>query len=360
MTGRERLNAVLDKRPTDRLPWTTLVDNATLSLVPEQLRGNGGLDFYRHLRCDVFLLNGWNTPHVFRSPELLWADDVGVTRTNDDGRVTTDWRTPRGTLTGVTDRGHPVKYPVESLAEASIYRTMWEGASYVGHDDTDVLGALDALIGDGGLVTRFWGPSAVPMLLETDMGVENFYYMLEDHPAEIEGLIGAIHRRQREAFEHLADGPCGSVTLVENTSTFYISPDVYAKYNMPHQRDFVDIVKSRGKVALLHMCGHVDGVLDVIRETGCDGIHALTPPPTGDTRWEHALDVLGEEAIILSALAPSIFVSGEVADIGPALDAVVTPRLREANFVLGAGADGIPVEPERFRAVRDWVERTSR
>ena len=29
MTGRERLHAVLRKQPTDRLAWTTLVDNAT-------------------------------------------------------------------------------------------------------------------------------------------------------------------------------------------------------------------------------------------------------------------------------------------------------------------------------------------
>ena len=39
MTGRERLTAVLSKRPKDRLAWTTLVDNATLALLPEELRG---------------------------------------------------------------------------------------------------------------------------------------------------------------------------------------------------------------------------------------------------------------------------------------------------------------------------------
>ena len=33
MNGRERLNAVLHKQPTDRLSWTTLVDNVTLSQV---------------------------------------------------------------------------------------------------------------------------------------------------------------------------------------------------------------------------------------------------------------------------------------------------------------------------------------
>lgn len=49
MTGRERLKAVLRKRSKDRLPWTTLVDDAVLALLPESLRGNCGIDCYKHL-----------------------------------------------------------------------------------------------------------------------------------------------------------------------------------------------------------------------------------------------------------------------------------------------------------------------
>ena len=355
MTGRERLTAVLNKQPTDRLPWTTLVDNASLNRFPEELRGNGGIDFYRHLGCDIFLLNGWNTPHAFRSPELRWPDSVEVCTREDSGKTIRAWKSSQGTLTGVSDRGHPVKYPVDCLQAVSIYRQMWEGASFVSHNDTAPSLALDALIGNDGVVTRFWGPSAIPKLLEQDMGTENFYYLLSDHPEEMNALIGAIHARQLQAFEHLADGPWDSVTLVENTSTFYISPQVYERYNMPHQRDFVDMVKQRGKTAILHMCGHVFHLLDLIRETGCDGIHALTPSPTGNTPWEEAMDIIGDDLIVFGALDPTVFVSGPVEGIAPALDRLITPRLRDANFVLCPFADGIPVDIERFHAVKRWM-----
>ena len=354
MTGRERLNAVLRKQPTDRLSWTTLVDEDTLALVPAALRGNGGIDFYKHLGCDIFLLNGWNLPDTFQSPEHRWPANVKVVEQSEGQRKTIRWQTPTGVLTAIYEAGHPVKYPVDSLAAVQIYRAMWEGASFVAHDDTAVLAGLDRVIGDQGVVTRFWGPSTIPRLLEEDMGTENFYYLLADHREEVDALIQTIHQRELTAFQLLAAGPWDSVTLVENTSTFYISPEIYRHYNMPHQREFVDAVKRQGKTAFLHMCGHLHGILDLIKETQCDGIHTLTPPPTGDTPWEEALDVLGEDLIIIGCLDPTIFAAGAISRIPAALNALLTPRLRETNFVMCPMADGIAVEPARFEAVAEW------
>ena len=356
MNGRERLKAVLHKQPTDRLSWTTLVDNATLSQIPEELQGKAGIDFYRYLGCDILMLNGWNTPHRFRSPERVWGENVETVERREGNRVIRETRTPKGTLTAVFERGHPVQYPVDSLEALCIYRDMWENATFVEHDDSGVLADIETLIGQDGVVTRFWGTTPIPQLLELDMGVKGFYYLLYDHPGEVQALIRTMHERERVAFRQVARGPWESVTLVENTSTYYISPQIYAEYNMPHQREFVEIMQENGKVAILHMCGHVRFILDLIKETGCDGIHALTPPPTGDTPWEDALDVIGEDLIIFGVLDPSIFISGPVDGIGPALDQLITPRLREANFCLMPAADGITVDHERFLAIKRWTE----
>lgn len=355
MTGRERMNAVLRKQPKDRLPWTTLVDDAALSVAPEELRLKGPIDFYKYLGCDIFLLNGWSTPYEFRSPELRWSDDVKITEQIEGRRRIRHWTTPKGTLTTIMEGSHPLKYPVDSLSAVHIYREMWEGMSFIAHDDSGTLASLDWLIGEHGVVTRFWGPSTIPRLLEEDMGTENFYYLLADHPAEVHALINTIHAREVEAFKILADGPCSSVTLMENTSTYYISPAIYREFNMPHQREFVEIVKAKGKTAILHMCGHVGGILDLIKETGCDGIHTLTPPPTGNTPWEKALDVLGEDLIIFGCLDPSVFVAGDIRRIPEVLDLQITPRLRASNFVLNPMSDGIPTETARFEAVAKWV-----
>ena len=84
----------------------------------------------------------------------------------------------------------------------------------------------------------------------------------------------------------------------------------------------------------------------------------MTPPPIGDTPWEVGLDILGEDAVIMGSLSMCLANPRlpSPIDIRDRLDALVTDRLRGANLVLIAGADGTPLPPEPFYAVRDWIE----
>jgi len=357
MTGRERINAILNRQPIDRLSWTTIVDGNTLNDLPAEMQGMSVVDFCRYIGCDIFLLNNWGIQPGFSSPAFMWPKEVKVISRQDDGNTIRELQTPKGVLTTIYRGSHPIKYPVTSLEEVKLYREIWEGAQFVERDDSQTYEKISEIIGEDGITTRFWGPSTIPRLLENDMGTENFYYLLWDHPQEMEALINTIHERELKAFEILAQGPCDVIILCENTSTFYISPEIYRKYNGPHVRDFVDIVHAAGKTAIIHMCGHVNNILPQIKDTGLDGIHALTPPPTGDTPWELALDVLGEEQIIIGVLDPTIFILEPVEEIASALDALYTPRIRRANFILCPASDGITVPLERFQAVANWMKR---
>ena len=126
LTGRQRLEAVLRKQPEDRRPWTTLVDKPTRSLLADELRGNGGSDFYKHVGCDIFPLSGWNTPQRFRSPEFRWFRKVRVSRQRDGNRVTTVWEAPKGVLTRIWERSHSVKYPVDPARFHAVARWVEE------------------------------------------------------------------------------------------------------------------------------------------------------------------------------------------------------------------------------------------
>jgi len=107
------------------------------------------------------------------------------------------------------------------------------------------------------------------------------------------------------------------------------------------------------------MCGHLKALLPLIKQTGMDGINALTPPTVGDTPYEHALDVLGEDVLLLgSVFQPSVIQNANVVrdDVQAELNRMYTPRVRNAHFLLWIGVDGLPTPIERFLFVRDWFE----
>ena len=359
MTGTERLRALCRREPVDRPAWSILIDQASLSGLPADLRGRYGLDFHAHLGCDAFLLDGWNTPITFSSPRFEWGPGVSERVYPDGDRWIREWSSPYGTLQAVSRENHPLRYPVTTREEVRIFSRMWEGARYLPADDAPAHRQLLDLLGTQGVYTRYWGSSAVQRLLQQDTGLEAFYSLLDDAPAEMTGLIETLHARQLEAFRLLAESATETITLCENTSTYLISPDIYQRFNMPHVRDFVRIMHEHGKTALIHMCGHVRHLLTLIRETGLDGIHALTPPQTGDTPWELALDILGDELIIIGALPPDLWLAGPPEHIADALRAFYTPRLRKSHFVLCLFADGIAVPQARFEAVARWMANES-
>jgi uroporphyrinogen-III decarboxylase len=360
MTGRERLRAMLDGRPTDRLPWTTLVDRHTLNALPEPLRGCSGLEFYRHVGCDILQLGGWGLPRELSQPLPRFPGVEVITTTDEHGFHLQERRSAHGTLTmRFSPTWHPVEHPIQTIADVRLLIRHWENAEYDEVDDRPVFEEIEQAVGDDGITVFFLRESPIPHLLEYECGVENFYFLLHDYPDEMDALIRVMQAQELREYEIVQRNPCDVIIMCENTSTMYISPEIYARYNMPSQQAFVEAMHRVGKTAILHQCGHLFDLLPLIKETGTDGIHTLTPPPLGNTPWETALDVLGDDLIIFGCLVPEVWVQCPVDEMGSALDRLITPRLRESRFCLAPMADGIAVPLERFQAVQAWVEHTA-
>ncbi|MBM4032493.1 MAG: hypothetical protein FJ291_12005 [Planctomycetes bacterium] len=368
MTGRQRLLTILSGRPPDRVAWTTLVDDTTRSAMPPRIGEMPVLDFYRHIGCDILQFGNYGLPRELRvpSPARLVAPPIETEwKRESDGLAVRTQKTPWGTLVATFRNGHPILHPVGTLDELSTLRSLWAASHY---EEIDVGGAsvprvsfarAEAAIGDSGLYIPTLDPSPVQQLIEMDMGMASFYYLLQDHRAEVEALLDAMHACRVQEYEIVARrSPAPALMPVENTSTTLISPPLYRRYSLPQLRDFCRICRRHGKKAILHMCGHLKGLLPELAETGLDGINALTPPPVGDLPFEDALDALGDRLIILGGIFDgAVFQKERVTrqEIWRALDRLFTPRLRRAPFLLWLGADGLPTPLDRFLAVRDWV-----
>ena len=212
MTGRERLHAVLNRQPTDRLSWTTLVDDVTRAVMPEEVRRLSPLDFYRHIGCDILQFGNYGLDAADAVPppavltcaalrreveteedgrvvrRLIPADlAVGVGGATATGKVTLRRVTPWGTLTTLLDHDHPVTYPVQSCDELRVLRQIWEASDYLEQPGMEAaLVRLEEKIGPAGIYVPTLDPSPVQNLLEYELGMANFYYLLADYRAEVE------------------------------------------------------------------------------------------------------------------------------------------------------------------------------
>ena len=362
MTGRERLQAILQREPADRLSWTTLVDDTTRSPMPDGARALPVLDFYRHIGCDILQFGNYGLPEGERVQFVRTIRPVEEKYSQSGDTVTHERITPWGTLTAVSRNGHPTKYPVESLEEIRLLARIWAESRPEEHPDARArCGRLIDAIRDDGLYCPTLPPSPVQHLIQIEMGLENFYYFLEDHPAEMAALLDAMQEGRKREYEITAQtAPVDTLIAVENTSTTLTSPEAYRKYSLPQVRDYADIAHRHGKKLVLHMCGRLHDLLEAIGETGADGINTLTPPETGDCTFEHALDVLGEDLVIMGGLLPpEVFHARDATkeDIWRLLDKLYTPRVRRAHFALLIQADKTPTPLWKFLAVREWMER---
>ena len=427
MTGRQRLLSILNRAAPDRIAWTTLVDERTRSVMPPAVRAMPVLDFYRHIGCDILQFGNYGLPAdlAVPSPARLVTPPIETEWVNQpDGLAVRTQRTPWGTLVATFRDGHPIKHPVESLEELRILKEVWLASRHEEGDTSrpssspcstslcsslcsargrgsstlrvaasprgrraskdsapaqstgartegqstearvDGFARAEAAIGDDGLYIPTLDPSPVQQLIEMDMGLAGFYYHLQDHRAELESLLDAMHACRMAEYEIVARrSPAPALIPVENTSTTLISPALYRRYSLPQIRDYADIAHRHGKKLILHMCGKLSGLLGELAETGLDGINALTPPPVGDLEFEEALDVLGQDLIILGGiLDPALFQAPSLTrdDLWQALDRLFTPRIRQAHFLLWLPADGLPTPFDRFLTVRDWMDSHGR
>ncbi|NPV46185.1 MAG: hypothetical protein HPY69_04475 [Armatimonadetes bacterium] len=357
--------AILAGQPPDRPCWTTLVDDTTRSVMPDEWRNLPLLDFYRRLGCDILQFGSYGLPPDLQVPAPVshhCPEAVVSHELLPDGTLVQTTRTPWGDLTATFRSGHPLQHPVASADDLRVFTRLWEHSSPTEtHGAAEAYGRVDAALGDDGLFLPTMTPSPVQQLLQLDMGVVAFYRFLQDQQQELLTLLDVMQQARCREYEAMAaQVPAPALIAVENTSTRLISPALYRELSLPQIRQYADICHRHGKRLVLHMCGHLRALLPVLSETGADAINALTPPPVGDTTVEMALDALGDEFPQLgSVLQETAFQAPETTRerIWQALDELYTPRVRAAPLLLWAAADGLPTPIERFLVVREWMER---
>ncbi len=347
MSGRERLTSVYRGETADRIPWAPLIFDDTLSLYPSKVREAGPMEFTRMIGGDI----------VWRMNACRLVNDaVRMTKREDMTRIFLGYETKVGKLSEVRRKtrfgaARTKDYPLKAADDYRVLEHILEHQSV--QPDYDHLIEVDEQIGRSGIVMIFQSTSPVQSLIQFWMGATRFCSHLLRHKHDLENLMELMHEKNQEIYGAIAESPIDVGCIVENTDINLVSPSTYEEYSIGHVKDFVDTMHRHDKIALVHMCGKINGLLKLIKRTGLDGIDCLTPHPTGDVEFRRAYEVLGDRFVIHGILDPTRWMSENrtVDEVQGSIHQLLD-EVHGRPFILCTAADGIPGIPiERFKAI---------
>jgi uroporphyrinogen-III decarboxylase len=294
MTSRERLLAAMSCQPTDRVPINTyeLAGRNSRDWYNNQLSYSSLMDY---IRAYTDCITNWNprpaTDRYTCEERFLCSDypveiDRRTETTNEFERVTSICRTPKGDLRSIKHTAPNVftTWQVEHWCKdaTDVDRALsvpYEPAHY----DASDLARVRAELGDHGLVMASVGD---PAYLAADLMSFQDYLMwaavATDHFAR---TVEIIAERVMENLRRQLDCCVLDVYRIVGPEYFtppYLAPAMFRRFVLPHVTEMTRLIHSRGGKVRLHCHGRIGLVLDMILETGCDGIDPCEPPPDGD------------------------------------------------------------------------------
>ena len=160
-------------------------------------------------------------------------------------------------------------------------------------------------------------------------------------------------------------GPCQPDAILISSAfagAGFISRDMYREFVLPYEHRVVAAIHQLAIPAYTHTCGAIGDRLDLMAETGLDGIDTLDPPPLGTVDLAEAKAQYGER----------LFFKGNLDAVNEMLRAddktfreAVLDRLRigkpGSGYVLSSACSVAPhVAPERLLMMSELAEQYGR
>jgi len=290
----ENLTCALDfwqAKPSGSLMWSLDAGTSSLLAAAKQAGYNDVTEFkQKELGC---LIWGTNV-----DPTESTNNFVEIVEKNQDDGLHIEYRCSAGTLTEVRIDKQIIKHKVSNPKELSILIKMWQNTSIApATEKFDMVKQQDK--NKWPVLVSHNQASAVQHMLQHETGVADFWYLLMDSTDLIEEAMDVWQQNLQKKYQIMQTVPADGWYQAENTSTTMISPAYYEKYSLEHMRCFADSARKANCRSLVHMCGLLHNIMPLIKQTGMNGIHNLTPPTIGDTPFEYAYDLMPDDFLAL-------------------------------------------------------------
>jgi hypothetical protein len=273
--------------------------------LPEPYEGMSIPEIYRSLGCSARIYE-FNSCFRRIEPESLKKSEKKLNETDTEiiietsvgKQVRVDRFTPNSPET------IHVKWPVESKDE--LKAAVWIEENTTWQWDQKRFEELQQKVGDLGAPTMFMPRMSIQDLYINLMGVENAIYALFGWPDAVEAYFRALEESHNRLIDVINSCPIKIINFGENIHVGTLSPEFFLKYHLPPCQRRCEKLHVAGKFVSSHWDGNCGLLLQYAKETGLDGIEAITPKPQGDVTLEQIKEALGDEMFLLDGI-PAIY-----------------------------------------------------
>ncbi len=157
-------------------------------------------------------------------------------------------------------------------------------------------------MGSRGEPTIYLSSSGFTDLIKWWSGLENGFYLLYDHPREVEVYLEACERRDERMLDAALQLPCRIFNLGDHATNEFTPPPILKKYLIPRWQRIAERLHKEGRFVHSHWDGNARLILPFLKETNLDGVEALTPAPMGDITIKQIKEAVGDKMVLLDLL----------------------------------------------------------
>jgi hypothetical protein len=262
-------------------------------------------EIYRSLDCSNRL---YDFNECFRRIE-----PPGVYRTErklDEIHTEITIHTPVGDQIAVNRRSSNNWYNIEEKWEVETEEELkvaaWREENTAWEWDQARYEALMQEMGDLGAPTMFMPRMNVQSLYIEKMGIEKGILAIYEWPDTAEAYFRALEECHDRLIDVINASPIDIINYGENIHSSTLSPKLFRKYHLPACQRRNERLHAAGKWTCSHWDGDCKPLLPYAKETGLDGIEAITPLPQGDVTLEEVKQGLGDEVFLMDGI-PAVY-----------------------------------------------------
>jgi len=273
--------------------------------LPAPFTGMTPVEVYRELNCSNRLYEYNACFQAAEHPSVRFGS-----RPLNDTDTETVIETPVGSQVQVTrtSANNPgtshVKWPISGPEEMEI--ATWRAENLTWRWDQEKFDDIHAEWGDIGAPTIYLPRVNIQHLYIDAMGVANAIYALHDYPEIVEAYFRAHERSVDRLIDVVNASPIDIINFGDNVHAGTLPPDLFRRHCLGVYQKRCEKLHAAGKFVHAHWDGDTKPLLPLARETGMDGIEAVTPIPQGDVTLEEIKAGLGDAMFLLDGI-PAVY-----------------------------------------------------